>query len=139
MTGSIKNTIKELKGGLEKVISRIVPWTPLNSRRFSFLLIVSKLWTAYEFRNKIGNLLMHKKALNNSQKSILFIFNCFLNKTYDRIYPHVMAENPMKYLKDVCIEGEEYVRQLIDNDRGVILISAHFGPMFLLTLLFKNT
>ena len=29
--------------------------------------------------------------------------------------PHLVAENPKKYLKYVCIEGEEYVRQFMDN------------------------
>jgi hypothetical protein len=138
MTGVIKNVIKEFKGGVGKVVLKIVLRTPLNSFRFFFILIVSTLWTAYEFRKKIGNILDYKKALNNSQKNIVFLFNCFLNKTYDRIFPRLIAENPKKYLKYVCIEGEEYVRQLMDNDRGVILISGHFGPVFFRTLLFKE-
>ena len=140
MTGAITNAIKEFKGGVKKVVLKTALWTPLNSYRFFFVLVVSTLWYTYTFRKKIGNILGYKKALNNSQKNIVFLFNYFLNKTYDRIFPHLIVENPKKYLKYVCIEGEEYVRQLMDNDRGVILISGHFGPMFrtLRTLLFKE-
>lgn len=137
MTGAIENAIKEFKGGVEKVVLKIALWTPLNSYRFFFGLVVLTLWDAYTCRKKIVNILGYKKAIKNSQNNIVFLFNCFLSKTYDRIFSHIIAENPKKYLKYVCIEGEEYVRQLMDNDKGVILISGHFGPMFR-TLLFKE-
>ena len=137
MTVSIENAVKRFKGGVKKVVLKIALWTPLNSYLFLFVLVVSTLWTAYASRKKIENILEYKNALKNHQKNIVFLFNYFLNKTYDRIFSHLIAEDPKKYLKYVCIEGAEYVRQFMNNDRGVILITGHFGPMFR-TLLFKE-
>jgi hypothetical protein len=137
MTVSIENAVKEFKWGVKKVILKIALWIPLNSYLFLFVLVISTLWTAYASGKKIENILEYKNALKNHQKNIVFLFNYFLNKTYDRIFSHLIAENPKKYLKYVCIEGEEYVRQLMDNNRGVILITGHFGPEFR-TLLFKE-
>ena len=140
MTVSIENAVKRFKGGVKKVVLRIALWTPLNSYCFLFILVILTFWYAYAYRKKIGNILEYKKAVKNNQKNIIFLFNYFLNKAYDRIFPHLIAENPNKYLKYVCIEGEEYVRQFLNIDRGVILISGHFGPMnrTLRTLLFKE-
>jgi len=139
MTGAIDNAVKEFKEGVKRVIVKIAYWTPLNSYRFFFVLLVSTFWNAYAFRKKSGNILGYKKALNNSQNNIVFLFNYFLNKSYDRLFVHLIAENPKNYLKYVCIEGEKYVSQLklMDNDKGVILITGHFGPEFR-TLLFKE-
>ena len=137
MIGMIENTVKRFKGGVKKVVLKIAFRTPLNSYRFFFVLVVSTLWIAYTSKRKIGNILEYKNALKNPQKNILFLFNYFLNKTYDRIFSRLIAEDPNKYLKYVCIEGAEYVRQFMDNDRGVILITGHFGPVFR-TLLFKE-
>lgn len=140
MTGTLENAVKRLKGGVKKVVIKIALWTPLNSYRFFFVLVVSTLWIAYTCRKKIGNILGYKETIKNSQNNIVFLFNYFLSKTYGRLFPHLIAENPKKYLKYVSIEGAEYVRQLIDNDRGVILISGHFGHMSptLRALLFKG-
>ena len=137
MIRTIKNAIEKFKKQLKKIVLKTALRTPLNSCRFSFILVVSTLWNAYVFRKKIGNILMYKNALNNSQKNIVFLANYFLSKTYDRIFPHLIAENPKKYLKYVSIEGKEYVRQLMDKDMGVILVSGHFGPPFR-ALLFKE-
>jgi hypothetical protein len=90
-----------------------------------------------QLRAKIGNIALYKKAINNSQLNIIFIFNCFMGESYSRIFPHLLAENPGRYMKYVCIEGKDYVQRLIDKDTGVILISGHFGPMFR-SLVFKE-
>jgi lauroyl/myristoyl acyltransferase len=137
MTGVIKNAIEEFARRMKKVVLKIAFRLPIKSCRFFFVLLVSTFWYVYTGRKIIGNILRYKEALNNSQKNIVFLFNYFLNKTYDRIFPHLIAENPGKYLKYVCIEGEEYVRRIMDNDRGVILISGHFGHMFT-QLLFRE-
>jgi lauroyl/myristoyl acyltransferase len=137
MTGTIKNMLKEFNEKAEKVVFKTALRTPLNSYRFLSILIVVTLWDIYKCREKIGNIMRYKKAVNNSQRNIVFLFNCFLSKSYDWIFHHLVSENPEKYLKYVCIEGEEYVRQLLDKDTGVILISGHFGPLFR-TQLFKE-
>jgi lauroyl/myristoyl acyltransferase len=137
MTNTIKNAIENIKTPLKKVALKTSLCTPLNSYRFLFFLFVLTLWSTFRCREKIGNIKRYKKALNNSQSNIVFIFNCFLSDNYDRLFPHLLAENPEKYLQYVCIEGKEYVRQLMEKDTGVILISGHFGPKFR-TLLFKK-
>jgi len=134
----IENAVKRFKGGAKKVVLKIALWTPLNSYLFYIVLVISTLGAAYASRKKIGNILEYKNALKNPQKNIIFLFNYFLNKNYDRIFSHLIAENPKKYLKYVCIKGGEYVSQLkLIDDRGVILITGHFGPEFR-TILFKE-
>jgi lauroyl/myristoyl acyltransferase len=139
MTGAIENAGKDFKARVKKVVYKITLWTPLNSYLFSFVLVISTFWNAYVCRKKIVKILRYKKAIKNSQKNIVFLFNYFLNKTYDTIFIYLITENPKKYLKYICIEGEEYMSQLklMDNDRGVILITGHFDPEFR-TLLFKE-
>lgn len=137
MTDTIKNMLKEFNEKAERAVFETALRTPLNSYRFLFILVVVTLWDIYMCREKIGNIMRYKKAINNSQRNIVFLFNCFLSKSYDWIFHHIVAENPDKYLKYVCIEGEEYVRKLMDKDTGVILISGHFGPLFR-TQLFKE-
>ena len=137
MTGTIKNAIEKFKKKVKNVVFKIALRTPLNSYRFLSILVVITLWTIYRNRAKIRNIARYKKAINNSQLNIIFIFNCFIGESYNRIFPHLLAENPGRYMKYVCIEGKDYVRQLIDKDTGVILISGHFGPMFR-SLLFKE-
>jgi lauroyl/myristoyl acyltransferase len=137
MTSAIKNMINEFNEKAEKVVFKTALRTPLNSYRFLFILVFVTLWDIYMCREKIGSIMRYKKAINNSQTNIVFLFNCFLSKNYDWIFNHLVAENHDKYLKYVSIEGKEYVRQLKDKDKGVILISGHFGPQFR-TLLFKE-
>ena len=137
MTRTIKNVIKEFREKVKKVVIKTALWTPLNSYRFFFILVVLTLYYTYKCKENIESIMRYKKAINNSQGNIVFLFNFFLSESYDKIFSRIIAENPKKYLQYVCIEGEEYVRQLMDNDRGVILISGHFGPMFR-TLLFKE-
>jgi lauroyl/myristoyl acyltransferase len=137
MINTIKNIIKKFEEKLKNIIFKITVWTPLNSYRLSFILTVLTLWHTFRCRQKIGNILRYKKVINNSQTDIVFIFNCFLSYTYDWLFHNLVAENPNKYLKYVFIEGKEYVRQLMDKDIGVILISGHFGPPFR-ALLFKE-
>jgi hypothetical protein len=137
MTPAIKSAIKKFKKKVNNAVFKISLRTPLNSYRFGFILIVITLWNVYRCRAKIGNLARYKKAANNAQPDILFIFNCFMAESYGRIFPHLLAEEPGRYMKYISIEGKDYVRQLIDKDTGVILISGHFGPMFR-SFLFKE-
>jgi lauroyl/myristoyl acyltransferase len=137
MNDTMKNMLKKFNEKVEKFVLKAASWTPLNSCRFLFILVVVTLWNIYIFREIIGNIIRYKKAINNSQRNVVFVYNCFLSESYNWIFRHLVAENPNKYLKYVSIEGKEYVRRLMDKDTGVILISGHFGPMFR-TLLFKE-
>ncbi|MGA3281269.1 MAG: hypothetical protein ABSD50_09820 [Smithella sp.] len=137
MSGAIKNATEKFKQKVKNAVLKIALQTPLNSYRFHFILVVITLWNIYRNRAKIKNLARYKKATNNSQLNIIFIFNCFMAESYSRIFPQLLAENPGRYMKYICIEGKDYVRQLMDEDTGVILISGHFGPMFR-SLLFKE-
>jgi lauroyl/myristoyl acyltransferase len=137
MAGAIKNATEKFKQKVRKVVFKISLRTPLNSYRFHFILVAIALWNVYRYRAKIESIARYKKAINNSQLNIIFIFNCFMAKSYGRIFPHLLAENPGRYMKYICIEGKDYVRQLMDEDTGVILISGHFGPMFR-SFLFKE-
>jgi len=137
MAGAIKNAMEKFKQKVKNAVLKITLRTPLNSYRFHFILIVMTLWNIYRNRAKISNIARYKKATNNSQPNIIFIFNCFMAESYSRIFPQLLAENPGRYMKYVCIEGKDYIRQLMDEDTGVILISGHFGPMFR-SLLFKE-
>ncbi len=126
--------IREIK---KKIFIETVLKIPLNLYRFFFMMFFFTLRNLRKQRNAIGNIIRYKKALNSSQSNVMFVFNCFLSKIYDMIFPHLLAENPKKYLKYVCIEGKEYVRQCLDINTGVILISGHCGPNFR-ALLFKE-
>ena len=137
MTGIIKNAIEKFKKKVKNVVFKIALRTPLNSYRFLSILLLLPYGLFTGTETEIGNLARYKKTINNSQLNIIFIFNCFIGESYNRIFPHLLAENPGRYMKYVCIEGKEYVRQLIDKDTGVILISGHCGPMFR-SLLFKE-
>jgi lauroyl/myristoyl acyltransferase len=137
MTDKIKYAIIDYKIKVKKLVLKTALWTPLNSHRFTFMLSVLTLWYAFRCGQKIPGILRYKKAIHNSENNIAFVFNCFLSHNYDRIFPHLLAENPEKYLQYVSIEGKEYVRELAGRNTGVILISGHFGPMFR-TLLFKE-
>lgn len=133
----MKNIFKKYLEKQDKVVIKAALWTPLNSYRFLFIFGFLALQHFHIGRKKIGNIIRYKKAIKNSQRNIVFLFNCFLNRGYDWIFPCLFAENPRKYWKYVCIDGKEYVKQLMDKDTGVILISGHFGPI-LQTLLFKE-
>lgn len=111
--------------------------TPLNSYRFFSILFTVTLCHIYMNRKDIGSIIRYKKAINHYQKNILFVFNYFLRNSYDLIFTDLIAEKPKKYLNYIYIEGKEYVRQLMDKNTGVILLSGHFGPLFR-TLLFKE-
>jgi lauroyl/myristoyl acyltransferase len=137
MTDTVNNAIEKIKEKLKKVVLKTSLCTPLDSYRFLFILVVLTFWNTFRLRKRVGNLKRYKKAINSSQSNIVFVFNCFLSSNYNRLFPHLLAENTEKYLKYVSIEGKEYVRQLMEKETGVILISGHFGPDFR-TLLFKE-
>ena len=137
MIDIINNIINKFKDKIKNIFIKIALWTPLNSCRFLFIWILLTFWYIYRYRAKIRNIAKYKKTINHSQQDIIFILNCFISESYSRMFPHLLAENPGKYMKYVCIEGKEYVRRLIDNDTGVILISGHFGPKFR-SILFKE-
>jgi len=137
MSTALKNAMINSTIEIKLLVLRIALRLPLNSYRFTMMLNAWTLWYAFRRRHKIGGILRYKKALKNSQNSIAFVFNCFRSHNYGRIFPHLLAENPKKYLRYIRMEGEKHVRQMISKDTGVILISGHFGPMFR-TFLFKE-
>jgi len=105
MNGAIKNAIYNFKQKVKNAVLKIALRTPLNSYRFDFILVVITLWNIYRNSAKISNIARYKKATNNAQPNIIFIFNCFMAESYSRIFPQLLAENPGKYMKYISIEG----------------------------------
>lgn len=128
--------IKKFNEITGKYILKTALVIPLNSFRFSFILVVITLWDILNCRKIIGSLLRYRKAIKSTQTSFI-LFKCFMSRNYDWLFQYLIAENPKQYLQYVCMEGEEYVRRLMKKDTGVILISGHFGPLFR-TLIFKE-
>ena len=145
MTDGIKKKFILAGKGIEHVVrdlkKRLFMETALKtlpgSYRFRFLMALFTLRNVKKQRHVIQKIIQYKKVLNYPQNNITFVFNCFLSLSYDMLFPHLLVENPQKYLQYVSIEGEEYVRRLLDQDTGVILISGHFGPKFR-AILFKE-
>lgn len=128
--------IKKFSEIVGKCIIKIALAVPLNSFRFSFILVVITLWDILNCGRNISSILRYRKAIEKTQTRFI-LFKCFMSRNYDWLFQYLVAENPKKYLQYVCIEGEEYVRELMKKDTGVILISGHFGPFFR-TLIFKE-
>jgi len=133
----IKESVAQFKEKTKNSAFKAVLRLPPDSCIFRFVLVVFTFWTAYLSRKRIANLLKYKKAVNNTEGNIRFLFKCYFRKSYDRIFPHLLAENPGKYLKYVRMEGEEHIKRFKENNTGVIVLSGHFGPAFR-TLLFKE-
>jgi lauroyl/myristoyl acyltransferase len=133
----IEKAIAKFKENIKTNVLKYSLSVPLNSWRFSLVLFLFTFWTAYLTRSGIANILKYKKALNNSQGNVGFLFNCFWNKSYDRLFPHLLAEDPARYMRYVRVEGEEHIKRLKARNTGVILISGHFGPAFR-SLVFKE-
>lgn len=133
----IKKAVAKFKEKTKSNIFKFSLRVPLESWRFSLILFFFTFWTAYVSRPYFGNILKYKRAIKNSDGNLKFLFNCFFRKSYDRLFPQLLAEDPGKYLKYVRIEGEEHIRRLREKNTGVILLSGHFGPAFR-SLVFKE-
>lgn len=133
----IKESVDKIKIKTKNAAFKMALRLPLDSFIFRCVLVVFTFWTAWLSRKTTANLLRYKKAVNNTEGNIRFLFNCYFRKSYDRIFPHLLAEDPERYMKYVRIEGVEHIKRLREKNTGVIMLSGHFGPAFR-TLVFKE-
>jgi hypothetical protein len=72
----LKNIFKKYLEKQDKVVIKAALCTPLNSYRFLFILGFLTLQHFHIGRKKIGNIILYKKAIKNSQGNVEFLLNC---------------------------------------------------------------
>ena len=132
---SIINKIKWL---ILQIIIWLIRRISINIKVIEILMFPITLLFAIKSYKKWGAYIKYMNIIGNNKSKIQFIINTYTRKISNAIMAKLLYSYPNVFTKYVILKGENYVKDIKHNKKGVFVIGNHGGPFMLQTFLFSK-